>query len=84
MIGLSGDMTSSERMTCLIDRDICNGLIKWTHVVMVSVLASCWQPPVQYGLLPGMASSPACRCGAEEQAIDHVVLQYPIHRPPPY
>jgi len=30
----------------------------------------------------GMASSAACECGAEEQTIDHVVLQCPIHRPP--
>ena len=30
----------------------------------------------------GMASSAACQCGAEEQTVDHVVLQGPIHRPP--
>jgi len=30
----------------------------------------------------GMASSAACECGAEEQTVDHVVLQWPIHRPP--
>jgi len=30
----------------------------------------------------GMASSAACECGVEEQTIDHVVLQCPIHRPP--
>ena len=30
----------------------------------------------------GMASSAACVCGAEEQTVDHVVLQCPIHRPP--
>jgi len=29
----------------------------------------------------GMASSAACECGAEEQAVDRVVLQCPIHRP---
>jgi len=29
----------------------------------------------------GMASSAACECGAEEQTVHHVVLQYPIHRP---
>jgi len=29
----------------------------------------------------GMASSTACECGAEEQTVDHVVLQCPIHRP---
>jgi len=29
-----------------------------------------------------MASSAACECGAEEQIVDHVVLQYPTHRPP--
>jgi len=29
-----------------------------------------------------MASSAACECGAEEQAVDHVVLQCPIHLPP--
>jgi len=28
-----------------------------------------------------MASSAACECGAEEQTVDHVVLQCPIHRP---
>ena len=30
----------------------------------------------------GMASSAACECGAEEQTVDHVVLQCPIHQPP--
>jgi len=30
----------------------------------------------------GMASSAVCECGAEEQTVDHVVLQCPIHRPP--
>ena len=30
----------------------------------------------------GMASSAACDCGTEEQTVDHVVLQCPIHRPP--
>jgi len=29
-----------------------------------------------------MASSAACECGTEEQTVDHVVLQCPIHRPP--
>jgi len=29
-----------------------------------------------------MASSAACECGAEEQTVDHVVFQCPIHRPP--
>ena len=29
-----------------------------------------------------MASSAACECGAEEQTVDHVALQCPIHRPP--
>jgi len=29
-----------------------------------------------------MASSATCECGAEEQTVDHVVLQSPIHRPP--
>jgi len=28
-----------------------------------------------------MASSAACECGAEEQTVDHVVRQCPIHRP---
>jgi len=28
----------------------------------------------------GMASSAACKCGAEEQTVDHV-LHCPIHRP---
>jgi len=28
-----------------------------------------------------MASSAACECGVEEQTVDHVVLQCPIHRP---
>jgi len=28
-----------------------------------------------------MASSAACESGAEEQVVDHVVLQSPIHRP---
>ena len=30
----------------------------------------------------GMASSEACEFGAEEQTVDHVVLQCPIHGPP--
>ena len=30
----------------------------------------------------GMASSAACEFGAEEQTVDHVVLQCPVHRPP--
>ena len=30
----------------------------------------------------GMASSAACECGTEEQTVDHVVFQCPIHRPP--
>jgi len=30
----------------------------------------------------GMASSAVCECGAEEQTVDHVVLQCPTHRPP--
>jgi len=30
----------------------------------------------------GMASSATCECGAEEQTVDHVVRQCPIHRPP--
>jgi len=30
----------------------------------------------------GMASSVVCERGAEEQAVDYVVLQCPIHRPP--
>jgi len=29
-----------------------------------------------------MVSSAACECGAEEQTVDHVVLQCPIYRPP--
>ena len=29
-----------------------------------------------------MASSVACKCGAEEQTVDHVVLQCAIHRRP--
>jgi len=29
-----------------------------------------------------MASSAACECGAEEQTVDHVVLQCSIDRPP--
>ena len=29
-----------------------------------------------------MAPSAACECGAEEQTVDEVVLQCPIHRPP--
>jgi len=29
-----------------------------------------------------MASSAACECGAEEQTVDRVVPQCPIHRPP--
>jgi len=34
------------------------------------------------GVKWGMASSAACECGAEEQTVDHVVLQCSIHRPP--
>jgi len=33
-------MTSSKRMTFSLDNDICNGLVQWTSVVVVSVLAS--------------------------------------------
>jgi len=29
-----------------------------------------------------IASSAACECGAEEQTVNHGVLQCPIHRPP--
>ena len=29
-----------------------------------------------------MSSSAACECGAQEQTVDHVFLQCPIHRPP--
>jgi len=29
-----------------------------------------------------MSSSAACECGTEEQTVDHVVLECPIHRPP--
>jgi len=29
-----------------------------------------------------MASSAVCESGAEEQTVEHVVLQCPIHRPP--
>jgi len=29
-----------------------------------------------------MVPSAACECGAEEQTVDHVVLQCAIHRPP--
>jgi len=32
-------MTSSERMTCLVDRNVCNCSVWWTSVVMVSVSA---------------------------------------------
>jgi len=33
-------MTSSKRMIFPLDNDICTGLIQWTSVVMVSVLAT--------------------------------------------
>ena len=29
----------------------------------------------------GVVSSAACECGTEEQTVDHVVFQYPSHRP---
>jgi len=29
-----------------------------------------------------MASSTACEYGVEEQTVDHIVLQCPIHQPP--
>jgi len=29
----------------------------------------------------GMTPSTACQCGAEEQTVDYVVLQFSIHRP---
>jgi len=29
----------------------------------------------------GMAPSVACECGAEEQAIDNVLIKCPIHQP---
>jgi len=31
-------LTSSKRIAFSIDNDICNGLVQWTSVVMVSVL----------------------------------------------
>jgi len=36
-------MTSLERMSCWVDRDICNSSVPhaWTSVVMVSELARC-------------------------------------------
>jgi len=33
-------LTSSKHMTFSLDNDVCNGLVQWTSVVMVSVLAS--------------------------------------------
>ena len=30
----------------------------------------------------GMAASATCECGAEDQTVDDVVFQCPIHRPP--
>jgi len=29
-----------------------------------------------------MAASATCECGAEDQTVDHVVFQCPIHQPP--
>ena len=45
MISWSSYMTSSERMTYLVDHDISNGSVRdaWMNFVMVSVLASFWQ-----------------------------------------
>jgi len=34
------------------------------------------------GLLAPPKSGAACECGAEEQTVDHVILQCPIHRSP--
>jgi len=31
-------LTSSKRITFPLDNDICNGLVQWTSVVMVSML----------------------------------------------
>jgi len=33
-------MTSSKHMTCLVDRDVCNGSVRQKSFVMASVLAS--------------------------------------------
>jgi len=30
-------MNSSERMTCLVDRDICIGTVRWTSVVQCRI-----------------------------------------------
>ena len=30
----------------------------------------------------GIAASADCECGAEDQTVDHVVFQCPIHQPP--
>jgi len=37
-------------------------------------------PACTNGVWPPLSA--ACECGAEEQTVDHVVLQCPIHRPP--
>jgi len=34
-------MTNLKSITCLVDSDICYDSVRWTSVVMVSVLASC-------------------------------------------
>ena len=47
------------------------GLFLTTTVVTLNLGGVKW----------GMASSAACECGAEEQTVDHVVLQCQIHRP---
>jgi len=52
----------------------------FTHIPFVVNHTINATPPER--LQQGMASSAACECGAEEQTIDHVVLQCPIHRPP--
>jgi len=51
-------------------------------------LGPAWPPPHRCRTFRsclykwGMASSVACECGAEEQTVDHVVLQCLIHRLP--
>jgi len=55
---------------------------EWADSPAWPPLHQCWTFPLLL-VQTGMAPSAACECGTEEQTVDHVVLQCPIHRPPP-
>jgi len=52
---------------------LVSGLVRWP----VGSFQLSFSPLAQI-----FSYATACECGAEEQTIDHAVLQCPIHRPP--